>query len=165
VPFAGDVRVDLLLAVAGRPAAMLVVLPMPLPVRATVVGLLLALLVTVRVPGTRPPVVGLKADGHRAGRADREGGAVVGLAEVTGRRDAETVADVVPELVTVTVCAVAEVEPTTVPGEGQARRVRRSGSGRARCRCRTADRVGDPARGDGQVAGTAAGRRSARTSR
>src|ERR1035438_7633337 len=61
---------------------MLVVLPMPLPLRGTVVGLLLALLVTVglkpRVPATL-----------------------------------ETVAEAVPELVTVTVCAAA-VAPTTV---------------------------------------------------
>ena len=74
------------LAVAGRPAAMLVVVPMPLPDRATVVGLLLALLVTVSVPVRVPDAVGRERDRHRAGRADGERRAVVGLAEVAASR-------------------------------------------------------------------------------
>jgi hypothetical protein len=48
-----------LLAVAGRPAATLVLVPMPLPERAMVVGLLLALLVMVTAPVRVPDVVGV----------------------------------------------------------------------------------------------------------
>ena len=47
-----------LLADAGLPSAMLVSVPMPLPVRAIDVGLLLALLVRVTAPVRVPDVVG-----------------------------------------------------------------------------------------------------------
>ena len=68
-----------LLAVAGRSSAMLVSVPMPLPDSATVVGLLLALLVTVRVPVRVPDAVGVNATVtvHDAPTAER--GAGVGL--------------------------------------------------------------------------------------
>ena len=57
---AACVELTWLLAVAGRPAAMLVLLLMPLPVRAMAVGLLLALLAIEMLPVREPPVVGLK---------------------------------------------------------------------------------------------------------
>ena len=47
------------LADAGCPAAMLVELSIPLPLSETVVGLLLALELTVSVPEREPPAVGL----------------------------------------------------------------------------------------------------------
>lgn len=104
------------LADAGRPAATLVVLSMPLPVRATTVGLLLALLVTVRFPLRDPPVVGLKptVTVQEAPTARVEQLLVWLKSPVVATP--ETVAEAVPEFVTVTVCAVAD-EPTTVAGK------------------------------------------------
>src|ERR1700692_1918956 len=95
---------------------MVVVLPMPLPDRATVVGLLLALLVTVRVPVRDPPAVGLNVTvtAQDAPTAIVEQLLVWLKSPVTATP--ETVAEVVPELVTVTVCAAVE-EPTTVPAK------------------------------------------------
>src|ERR1039458_4710787 len=92
---------------------MLVVLPMPLPLRETVVGLLLALLVTVRVPVRLPDAVGLNVT---VTVQEPPTAMLVQLlvwlkSPVTATL--ETVAAVVPGLVTVTVCAAA-VEPTSV---------------------------------------------------
>ena len=61
-----------LLAVAGRPSAMLVLVPMPLPDSAIEVGLLLALLVMVTRAGPGARRGRGERHGHRAGRADRE---------------------------------------------------------------------------------------------
>src|ERR1039457_4604332 len=92
---------------------MWVVLPMPLPLRETAVGLLLALLVTVRVPVRAPDAVGLNVT---VTVQEPPTAMLVQLlvwlkSPVTATF--ETVAEVVPELVTVTVCAAA-VEPTSV---------------------------------------------------
>src|SRR3984885_3818830 len=93
---------------------MSVVLPIPVPLRATVAGLLLALLVTVRVPVRAPDAVGVNdtatvQEPPTAMLAQSLGGL---KSPVTATL--ETAAAVVPELVTVTVCPAA-VEPTTVP--------------------------------------------------
>src|SRR5450755_3071818 len=92
---------------------MLVVLPMALPLREAVVGLLLALLVTVRVPVRVPDAVGLNVT---VTEQDPPTAMLVQLlvwlkSPVTVTP--ETVAEVVPELVTVIVCGDA-VEPTSV---------------------------------------------------
>ena len=90
------------------------------------VGLLLALLVTVTRAGTRCPTrsgVNVTVTVQDAPTASVR--AVVGLAEVAAwRTTPETVADVVPELVTVTVC-VGDGRADDGAGEGQAGRVRR----------------------------------------
>src|SRR5260370_33875170 len=92
---------------------MLVVLPMPVPLRATVVGLLLALLVTVSVPVRARAAVGW----NETVTAQDPPTATLPqlLLWLKSRVTApfETVAEVVPELVTVTVCAAAG-GPTTV---------------------------------------------------
>src|SRR5579863_8332155 len=104
------------LAEAGWPAAMSVVLPMPLPLRATAVGLLLALLVTVSEPVRAPAAVGL----NDTVTAQEPPTAIVPQLLVWLKSPVtatfETVAELVPELVTVTTWAAA-VEPTTVPGK------------------------------------------------
>jgi hypothetical protein len=91
----------------------LVVLSMPLPVKETTVGLLLALLVTVRLPVRDPPVVGLNptltVQDAPTARVEQ---LLVWLKSPVAATP-ETVADAVPEFVTFTVCAVAD-EPTTV---------------------------------------------------
>src|SRR5579859_251761 len=93
---------------------MLVVLSMPVPESATVVGLLLALLVMVRVPVRAPPAVGLKvtviAQVPPAGTLAQLSVWVKSPLTATP----VTLAALVPELVTVTVCGLAE-DPTTVP--------------------------------------------------
>src|ERR1700722_621757 len=101
------------LAEAGWLSAMFVFPSMPAPLRPTVVGLLLALLVTVSVPVRVPPAVGLNATVtvHDPLTATLEQLLVWLKSPVTVTL--ETVAAVVPELVTVTVWAGA-VEPTTV---------------------------------------------------
>src|ERR1039457_1381007 len=91
---------------------MLVVLPMPLPLRVTAVGLLLALLVTIRVPVRVPGAVGWNVT---VTAQEPPAAMLVQLlvwlkSPVTATF--ETVAEVVPELVTVTACAAA-VEPTS----------------------------------------------------
>src|ERR1700733_13883830 len=93
---------------------MSVVLPIPVPLRATVAGLLLALLVTVRVPVRAPDAVGVNdTDTVQEPPTARLAQSLVWLkSPVTATL--ETAAAVVPELVTVTVCPAA-VEPTTVP--------------------------------------------------
>src|SRR5216683_306255 len=92
---------------------MLVVPSMPFPLRVAVVGLLLALLVTVRVPVRDPAAVGwnLTVTVQEPPTATAVQLLVWLKSPVTATF--ETVAEVVPELVTVTVCAAA-VEPTTV---------------------------------------------------
>ena len=62
-------------------------LSMPVPLSATVVGLLLALLVTVSVPVRVPPAVGVKFTVTVQEPPTAMRGAVVGLAEVAGDRD------------------------------------------------------------------------------
>ena len=95
---------------------MLVVLPMPLPLRAMVVGLLLALLVTVTVPVRAPAAVGL----NDTVTAQEPPTTIVPQLLVWLKSPVaatfETVAELVPEFVTVTTWAAA-VEPTTVPGK------------------------------------------------
>src|SRR5258708_1789989 len=95
---------------------MLVLLPMPLPLRATVVGLLLALLVTVTVPERAPDAVGL----NETLTVQEPPTAMLAQLLVWLKSPVtvtpETVAEVVPVLVTVTVRAAA-VEPTTVPAK------------------------------------------------
>ena len=100
----------------GRFSARLVVEPMPLPVRPTVSGLLLALLVTVREPVRVPPAVGvnLTVTVHEPLTAMLVQLLVWLKSPVT--ETPETVAALVPELVTVTVCVAAE-EPTRVPAK------------------------------------------------
>jgi hypothetical protein len=102
-----------LLAVTGRPSAMLVVVPMPLPDSATVVGLLLALLVTVSVPVRLPATVGVNA----TLTVQEPPTAMVEQLFVWVKSPladtADTVADAVPLLLTITAC-VAVVLPTTV---------------------------------------------------
>ena len=95
---------------------MLVSLPMPLPVRAIVVGLLLALLVIVTLPVRVPDVVGvnLTVTVQEAPTARVEQ-LLVWLKSPLAVTP-ETVAEVVPELVTVTVCA-EDVLPTIVPAK------------------------------------------------
>ena len=109
---------------------------MPVPVRATVVGLLLALLVTVRVPVRAPAAVGLNVTVtvQEPPTATLRQLLVWLKSPVTATP--ETVAAVVPELVTVTVWAAAR------GADHRARRRtgwpgRRSAPGPARCRCRT----------------------------
>jgi len=144
------------LAEAGWPAARLVVAPMPLPARLTVVGLLLALLVTVRVPVRVPDAVGLNVTVtvHELPVATLEQLLVWLKSPVTVTP--ETDAALVPELVTVTVLA-AELDPTTVPAKdrlaGAAPSTGRGGAGAGE-----ADRVGHPARVDREVPGPGAGR-------
>src|ERR1022692_4070845 len=92
---------------------MLVVLPMPLPLRVTAVGLLLALLVTIRVPVRVPDAVGLNVT---VTAQEPPTAMLVQLlvwlkSPVTATL--ETVAEGVPGLVTVTVSAAAG-EPTSV---------------------------------------------------
>src|SRR5580704_13476816 len=87
---------------------------MPLPLSPTAVGLLLALLVTVRVPVRVPDVVGVN---ETVTVQEPPTAMLVQLlvwlkSPVT--ETPETAAEVVPELVTVTVC-VGAVEPTSVP--------------------------------------------------
>src|SRR3984957_8849504 len=86
---------------------------MPVPLRAAVVGLLLALLVTVRVPVRTPDAVGL----NWTVTAQEPPTAMLVQLLVWLKSPVaatfETVAEAVPELVTVTTCAGA-VEPTTV---------------------------------------------------
>jgi hypothetical protein len=113
---AACVALTALLAVAGRPAAMLVVLPIPLPDRATVVGLLLALLVMVTAPARDPAAVGVN---RTVTVQDAPTASVAQLLVWLKSPDAatpETVAEVVPVLVTVTVWVGAEA-PTTVPAK------------------------------------------------
>src|SRR3984885_672517 len=95
---------------------MSVVLPIPVPLRATVAGLLLALLVTVRVPVRAPDAVGVNdTDTVQEQPTAMLAQSLVWLkSPVTAT--IETAAAVVPELVTVTVCPAA-VEPTTVPAK------------------------------------------------
>src|SRR5260370_26922089 len=92
---------------------MLVVLPMPVPLRATVVGLLLALLVTVSVPVRAPAAVGLNETVTAQEPPTATLPQLLLWLKSPVAATFETVAEVVPELVTVTVCAAA-VEPTTV---------------------------------------------------
>ena len=105
-----------LLAEAVLPRAMLVSVPMPLPVRAIVVGLLLALLVMVTAPVRVPDAVGVTVTVtvHDAPTARVEQLFVCLKSPVAVI--AEIVADVVPELDTVTVCAADEL-PTIVPAK------------------------------------------------
>src|SRR2546430_14206055 len=108
-----------LLALAGVCRAILVLLSIPLPDKETVVGLLLALLVRVSVPVRAPDAVGVKVT---VTVQDAPTARVVQLllcrkSPVVATPD--TVAEVVPVLVTVTVRAAAEA-PTTVPGKGSA---------------------------------------------
>src|SRR5689334_2313712 len=93
---------------------MLVVLPMPLPVSAITVGLLLALPVSVTLPVRVPAEVGLKVTVtvHEAPTAIDE--QLLVCAKSPPAVTLETVAAVVPVLLTVTVCA-ALVEPTMAP--------------------------------------------------
>src|ERR1035438_156187 len=92
---------------------MLVVLPMPLPLRVTVVGLLLALLVTVRVPARVPDAVGLNVTVTVQEPLTATLVQLLVWLKSPVTATLETVAEAVPELVTVTVCAAA-VAPTTV---------------------------------------------------
>src|ERR1700733_13526847 len=98
------------------PGARLVVAPMPLPVRLTVAGLLLALLVTVSVPVRVPDAVGLNVTFtvQELPAATLEQLLVWLKSPVT--ETPETLAALVPELVTVTAWA-AELEPTPVPAK------------------------------------------------
>src|SRR3984885_4009798 len=98
------------------PRARLVVAPMPLPVRLTVAGLLLALLVTVSVPVRVPDAVGLNVTFtvQELPVATLEQLLVWLKSPVT--ETPETLAALVPELVTVTAWA-AELEPTSVPAK------------------------------------------------
>src|SRR6202035_3037081 len=89
---------------------------MPLPLRPTVVGLLLALLVTVSVPVRLPPAVGSKVT---VTEQDPPAAMLVQLlvwlkSPVAATLD--TLGALVPELLTCTVC-VAAAEPTTVRGK------------------------------------------------
>src|SRR3954454_11931441 len=95
---------------------MLVEPLIPLPASPTVSGLLLALLVTVRVPARAPPAVGvnLTVTVQEAPTA-MEAQLLVWLKSPLAATE-EAVAAVVPELVTVTVWAGA-LEPTTVPAK------------------------------------------------
>jgi hypothetical protein len=105
-----------LLAVAGRPNATLVLVPIPLPDKATVVGLLLALLVTVRVPDRLPDAVGrnVTVTVQDAPTAIDEQLFVCVKSPVAATDD--TVADVVPLFDNATDC-VALAAPTTVPAK------------------------------------------------
>src|SRR3954469_19816337 len=93
---------------------MFVVVPMPLPVRAMVAGLLLALPVRVTLPVRVPDEVGLKVTVtvQEAPTASDEQLLVCAKSPVAATE--EMVAVVVPVLLTLTVCA-ALVEPTIVP--------------------------------------------------
>lgn len=108
---------------------------MPLPDSPTVSGLLLALLVTVRVPELAPLAVG--ANVTVTVQEPPTAMLVQLLAWLKGpvTETPETVAAVVPELVTVTVCAAA-VEPTRVAGKDRLAG-RRPALGRVPCRYRT----------------------------
>src|SRR5260370_18327400 len=89
---------------------------MPLPLRPTVVGLLLALLVTVKVPVRVPDAVGLNATDTVQEPPTATAVQLLVWLKSPVTATFETVAELVPELVTVTVCAAA-VEPTIVPGK------------------------------------------------
>src|SRR4051794_27539506 len=93
---------------------MLVVLPMPLPVSAIAVGLLLALLVRVTLPVRVPDDVGLKVTVTVQEASTARDEQLLVCAKSPLAVTAETVALVVPVLLTVTVCA-ALVEPTMAP--------------------------------------------------
>ena len=142
-----------LLAVAGRPRAMLVVVPMPLPDRAIDVGLLLALLVIVTAPVRAPDVVGVNFTVTVQDAPTASVAQVFVWLKSPVAATPETVADVVPELVTVTVC-VADELPTIVAGERQAGRVRVQDRPGCDTGARQRHRVRDARRGDGEVAGT-----------
>jgi hypothetical protein len=113
---ASKAELSSLLAVIGWLSAMLVVLLMPFPVRLTVVGLLLALLVTVSVPVRVPPAVGVNETVTVQEPLTAMLPQLLVWLKSPVTETPETVAAVVPELVIVTVC-VAEVEPTTVPAK------------------------------------------------
>jgi hypothetical protein len=106
---------SVLLAVNVPANARFVVEEIPLPDSDAVVGLLLALLVTVNVPVNAPPEAGANPTFtvHDAPTAIVEQLLVSLKLPVTATLD--TVAEVVPELDTVTDCAAAD-EPTNVPG-------------------------------------------------
>jgi hypothetical protein len=104
------------LAEAGWPAAMLVVLPMPEPLSATVAGLLLALLVTVRVPVRDPAAVGVNLTVTVQDPPTATLAQLLVWLKSPVTATPETVAALVPELVTVTVW-VAALDPTTVPAK------------------------------------------------
>src|SRR3954471_24288959 len=95
---------------------MLVVVPMPLPDSEIAVGLLLALLVIVTAPVRVPAVVGVNrtVTAHEAPTARLEQ-VLVWLKSPVAVMP-ETVAVVVPELVSVNDCGAAEA-PTTVAGK------------------------------------------------
>ena len=106
------------LAVAALPAAMLVLLSMPEPDRPTVVGLLLALLVTVSVPVRAPPTVGVKVTVTAQDAPTATVAQLLVWLKSPVTDTPETVAEVVPVLEMVTVCAVA-CEPTTVAAKAR----------------------------------------------
>src|ERR1700730_9817612 len=92
---------------------MLVLLSIPVPLSATLVGLLLALLVTGGVPVRFPPAVGLNVTVTVQEPPAATAVQLLAWLKSPVTATLETVAEVVPELVTVTVCA-AVAEPTTV---------------------------------------------------
>src|SRR5580698_1389273 len=95
---------------------MLVVLLMPVPLSPTVVGLSLALLVTVRVPVRAPPAVGLNVTVTVQVPLTAMVVQLLVWLKSPVAETPETVADVVPELVIVTAW-VGAVEPTRVLGK------------------------------------------------
>ena len=105
---------SVLLAVIGWFSARLVVEVTPVPDSETVVGLLLALLVTVRVPEAAPPAVGAKSTltVHDPPAAMVE--QLLVWAKPLLTETPETVAEELPELLIVTAC-VPLVVPTFCP--------------------------------------------------
>lgn len=105
-----------LLADAGLPSAMLVSAPMPLPAREIDVGLLLALLVSVTAPVRVPDAVGVNVTVTVQDAPTARVAQLLVWRKSPVAETPETVAEVVPELVTVTVCAAAGL-PTIVAGK------------------------------------------------
>src|SRR5258705_7685938 len=95
---------------------MLVLVPMPVPDRAIDVGLLLALLVMLTAPVRAPEVVGVNRTVTVQDAPTARVEQVFVWLKSPDAETAETLAEVVPELDTVTVW-VADGLPTMVPGK------------------------------------------------